>query len=229
MTSTQASKSEKTEQTMIAKRPRGRPRITEALGITLAQIVAVYNSSRSERAAAKKMGFTHRTLRKYLHAAGVFPEGTQRISRTGRTYKPSAMYHWIRSKNGVIPRDARIIALESGIKEVTVRKFLGRRKEAALTFINNLGELREVEGKEVYSVKGQRIATKQIAQSMIRLDLYNLNVTLSLILRSGVSAKCIMSFNEYRKLFPSEENRPINNLEQFVTTESDLRASSPSW
>ena len=78
-------------------------------------------------------------------------------------------------------------------------------------------------------MKGQRIATKQIAQSMIRLDLYNLNVTLSLILRSGVSTKCIMSFNEYRKLFPSEENRPINNLEQFVTTESDLRASSPSW
>ncbi len=205
----------------------GRPTVLEQHGLQLEHLVAVFNNSRSEREAAAKLQISARTMRKYLYLAGIIPSLTVRTRKSGETYKPSAVYHWIREQRGIIPRSVRTIAELSGLKEATVRRFLSRRRASAIRYIEKLGPLREVEGKQLVTTRGSRFLTQQVAQCRYKVDLYDLSVVMTIVLRSGVSVKSAMSFNEYRRLFP--EQTDDTGMQGYVapTIPADHPAPSP--
>jgi len=183
-----------------AARP-GRPSVLAQNGLTLEQVVECYKNSTSERDAAAKLGFTHRTLRKYLHQAGVWPDRTNCFREIGKSYRPSKVYHWIREQHGRVPRSVAVIAECSGLSKASVRKFLSRRRHAAEQFLLGLGMLRDLESVQLVSIRGARFTTQQVCQATLKVDLYDLSVEVSAMLRSGISVKSRMSFNEYRRLF----------------------------
>lgn len=188
------------------RRSGGRPTILESLGLTVEQIVSCYKNSTSEREAAEKLKITVRTLRKYLYKGGLKPSDNphaaiHRGREAGTTRYPSVVFHYIRSKHGIIPRSTKAMSEESGIAVTTIEKFLVRRKKYALDYLLTLGLLREVENKRIVTTKGSIVKTEQIATSDFKVDRYDLSISLRMLLRSGIVVHARMSFREYQELF----------------------------
>lgn len=183
--------------------PIGRPSFLDAHNLTLDAFVEFYHKYGNEKRAAAALGCTPRTFRKYLKLAGVKPEArgfaSQRIP--GITYAPSAVYKWILAQGGVIPRSVEKISEESGIPPTTIRKFLWRRKKHATEYIERLGQIRELESTRLVTTRGSIILGKQVAFVETKIDLYDLSITLKIMLRSGVSVTCTYSFRDYCDLF----------------------------
>lgn len=181
----------------------GRPSVLDALNLTVEQIVSCYENSRSEVEAAKKLGISKRTLMKYLKMSAVPPDRSNARRIRGISYRPSIVYDWIRAQKGFIPRSVAAISRLSGIKEVTIRKFLARRKHAAEVHIASYGTLMSMPSLQLATVHGQRFTMRQVAQLETKVDNYDLSVEIRAVLRSGVSVLCRLSFAEYCRLFDS--------------------------
>jgi hypothetical protein len=215
----------------VVRAKTGRPTVLEQLNLTIEQVVACYKNSSSETEAARKLGFTKRTLRKYLHAADVFPDTTNCKRLLGVSYKPSAVYHWIREQGGIVPRSVRLICEQSGLSTPAVRAFLTRRRRAAERHLNSLGLIRDLEGVQLVTVRGQRYTTQQVGQSTINVDLYDLSVEIKSVLRSGVSVKTRISFTEYCRMFKRNSTDEAGRATPpvvCITRPVDPREASPS-
>ncbi len=152
-------------------------------------------------------------------------------SRTGCTHKPSKVYYWLVEHQGVIPRNIAEIARQSGIQEMTIRKFLYRRRDAAMEYLKVLGKVSALENIQLVSIKGQKFLTQQIAQVELQLDQYDLTVTLDCMLKSGVAVHCRLAYVEYTRLFPQKPVEPTYFGEEqndFATRLADPRSSSLS-
>ena len=185
----------------------GAPTVLEVLGFTLEDLVNAYKNSLSERDCAKKLGITHRTLRKYLHKAGVFPDARGNFREIGATTRTSKVYLWIKSQKGVIPRSAKAISEKSGLNYHTVVNFLSKRRKVAYEYLKNLGSPAELPYVRFVTNRGQTFIGKQISQFDLELDLYDLSVDMKVLLRSGFVVNCLMSFNEYCRVLQDEGNK----------------------
>jgi hypothetical protein len=123
--------------------------IEETKGITLERIIKTYERYKTARRTARVIGISHPTVVKYLKEANciINPVGGHILKDIlkGKEYKKhSAFAKWLRNNPDVkLPRDHKKIAEITGLSFFVVDRFMKRRYNRALYYINKLGDLRK--------------------------------------------------------------------------------------
>ncbi len=197
---------------MEAYEPRrpGRPTVLEALGLTVADLVAAYEREGTLRKTAAATGVCKNTLKKYLKGTDVMHgRGARPQPYAWRAARTTPVTTWFKEhRNDRLPRSVRDLAELSGFSEGQVRKFLFNRQQAAYEYLRALGDLRE-QPKAIIDVAGRRIPLGMIQDYNLKVDRYDLTVQISGVLRLGLELRAVVGFSQYQGLFkaPATDGR----------------------
>ena len=188
------------------KRHIGRPSIFEE-GLSEKDILKVYEKGLSCRKGAAELGIDPKTYRKYLAKLGMSSAGYKRPSpgptiEFANGYRVPKLLLWCREHpHRKLPRSLKRIAQITEIPFETVRSYLVKRKHRMLLWAKSLGDLRALKGTIIIDDTGRHIPVEMISSYEMRIDIYDLKVKLTIVLRGGVYLKASLAWADYAALF----------------------------
>lgn len=178
----------------------GRPPITNI--ISPEKMLKAYEVSGSVRAAARKLGTTHRTVSKYLKEMGVSVEKPKDwvYTERKRPTRYSKFAKWLYENSGVkLPRSLAELARMSGCTYQTVNCYMYRRRKAVKDILDGCPDL--IEAGVLVSVDnmpGAESAKKKPVINTRRFKKYRFEVD-----GYTLDAKLVFDTDKYRGLVSS--------------------------
>jgi len=200
------------ENTTILKKKVGRPRVVDNY-ISEQKIVETYRKNHSMRKTALELDLALRTVLKYVRASNAsYDKGTP-VHEDPLAYSNTTK---IAKKLDLIgkplPRSAKKIVelLEGEFNYDAVQHFLRTRVKAVEEILLRSGSLLNHTDLILRDIYGRNIQVGSIAQCIVTVDRYNLNITLEATLKFGGKITSRMSFDNYRNLLQSPIKCPPN-------------------
>lgn len=191
------------ERRIIARHTRphnGRPPLFDNTTLKPEDLERAYEITGSIDRAAKALGICKATFVKYHRRTGQLPLGTKPNPYPWLGHADHPVQQWLDKQIGAIPRSPTYIAEQVGMAKNTVVMYLRRRRDALLAYLDKFGPLTDLGNLALLDVKGRRIQLGMIEQYRIKLDQYNLLVTIHGVLKFGGRVTIRVSFQKYREL-----------------------------
>ncbi len=195
---------------LIKTKKCGRPKITDKY-ITLEALLEVYRETRSMRKTAKRLGLAVHTVFTYVNGA----------HESGHVGQPFIADPLEQSNNRKIARDidglgqalprsvAKIRKLLQNVYTLDqIQYFLRTRQQAAEQSIRKYGSLLDHADKTIRDIYGRNIPIGSIAQYVLSIDRYSLNVTIEATLKFGGKITSRTSFEFYKILLQNPVKCP---------------------
>jgi len=191
--------------TKKVKKHIGRPSIFDE-GLTLKDLIKVYEKGLSCRKAAAALGIDPRTYRNYVKREGLDTKFTRPSPgpsiEFANGFRVPKLLLWCRENpRRKLPRGFQKISDVTGIPFGTIRSYLVRRRRRMVKWANKLGDLRALESKILIDNTGRHIPLELIETYDLRVDTYDLRVRLSMMLRGGIHLKAELPWQKYAELF----------------------------
>lgn len=190
----------------MSKRKTGRPPITEVF-MSAEDIAKEYEKWHSMRKTAKVLGIGVRTVFKYVNEASTPIKAGREFFEDGLVVlnaRPIAKE--LAKLPQPIPRSLRYleVALDHRFSRENIRWFLRSRAKACKENIQRKGSLCAKLPIVLRDVYGRMINTGMIEMYQVRVDLYNLVVTIDATLKFGGKVTFRLSYDALMKLLSRE-------------------------
>lgn len=163
----------------MSEKKKGRPPITETIAED--KVLRAYDLEGSARAAARRLGTTHRTVLKIVRRNGreVRPPSKWSYEERKKPFpKHSQFAHWLREHKGVeLPRSIKEMAEMSGCSYHAINCFMYRRRAPIKKLLAGLPDLTDL-AVLMEAVNGELINTREFEKYEFDVDHYSLEVKL---------------------------------------------------
>lgn len=182
----------------------GRPTILDTLQLTPEDIHEVYVREGTVRKAAAALKISVVTLRKYL-GDNVYAKGRKLNPYPWKRQISHPVQEWLDAHQGAVPRSVRAIALACGQSYSATERYLYRRRDATKAYLESLGDLRDLERVVLHDTRGRTVLAGMIMDYLLKVDKYNLVVSINATLRFGGVIEAKLSFSRYKELFGGQQ------------------------
>lgn len=177
-------------------RSKGRPTMLAMDHQFLRELRQTYERERSIRRTATALGISPTTVKKYLGGA---------VAKVGRPVQPKAwtaqdrtsIHKWfVNHKDEPLPLNTPSLAKYSGFKRAQVTRYLRRRHDAVLAYLQALPDPRD--GFILFEdTLSRRLPSPLIKSFTLDVDRFTLVVTMNCLLKAGGVRLVKMGFKQY--------------------------------
>lgn len=177
-------------------------------GITQEDFERLFEEAGSVTALAKKLGFTRRTVIKYVHKFGLHTIAHKHPDKISISYRPDYSKVALFIKSGrKLPNDLSEAAQLVGISVSDLKNYLNRRRKKVLKYLEHLPKLNEtIESLE--DDRGRVVPMKLVREILYAFDPRSYIVTIRMYIRSDYCLSRSMSLRNLLEMYHRGSSRP---------------------